>query len=100
MALTQLLPAFYDFYLSNINTLHTYVNYIASIAECIVSSGLYYGDASGGAFSSHPKLTRCGIGFCKVNGHTEERLWEVQLNLPGLVQTVPRAELFALHFWG
>ena len=29
---------------------------------------------------------------------TEERLWGTQIHLPGQIQTVPRAELFALHF--
>ena len=87
-----------DEYLPNNNTVHTYVSYSTPIEDCIVTSGLYYGDASGGTFSSYPKLTRCGVGFCKVDRHTEQRLWGVQLNLPGLVQTVPRAELFALHF--
>ena len=86
-----------DEYLPNNNTVHTYVSYSTPIEDCIVTSGLYYGDASGGTFSSYPKLTRCGVGFCKVDRHTEQRLWGVQLNLPGLVQTVPRAELFALH---
>ena len=39
-----------------------YISYSTPIEECIVTSGLYYGDASEGAFSSYPKLTRCGVG--------------------------------------
>ena len=77
---------------------HTYVSYITPIQDCIVTSGLYYGDASGGTFSSYPKLTRCGVGLCKVDFSTEAQLWGVQINLPGAIQTVPRAELYALHF--
>ena len=78
---------------------HVYVPCITPIAECTVTSGLYYGGASGGAFSSYPKLTRCGVGLCKVDPSTEDRLWGVQINLPGRIQTAPRAELYASHLW-
>ena len=85
-------------YLFSIEASHNYISYITPIAQCKVTSGLYYGDASGGTFSSYPKLIRCGVGLCKVDRHTGERLWGIELNLPGLVQTVPPAELFTLHF--
>ena len=87
-----------DEYLAPNEPSHVYVPYSTPVQECIVTSGLYYGDASGGSFSAYPKLTRCGVGLCKVDRSTEDRLWGVQLNLPGQIQTVPRAELFALHF--
>ena len=75
--------------------------YESSSIDAIADSGVYYGDASGGRFSSYGPLIRCGIGLVKVGYDTDNnkyRKWGVQLNLPGLVQTVPRAELYALQY--
>ena len=65
-----------------------------------MSSGTYYGDASGGDFSSLPMLRRCGAGIIhtKQIGNDIKQIWGCSLKLIGHVQTVPRAELFALHF--
>ena len=78
-----------------------YIAYDSPIAAAIVVSGTYYGDASGGRFSSYGPLIRCGIGLVKIgydNCNNIYREWGVQLNLPGVVQTVPRAELYALQY--
>ena len=47
-----------------------YIAYNSPIPNCnaIANSGTYYGDASGGRFSSYEPLIRCGIGLVKV-GH-------------------------------
>ena len=78
-----------------------YIAYNTPTNNITVGSGTYYGDASGGRFSSYPPLIRCGVGVVKVgfdsNGNIY-REWGVMMNLPGLVQTVPRAELCFLHF--
>ena len=62
------------------------------------NSGLYYGDASGGDYTSHTPLRRCGIGICKVRAIDGTQIWGAHMNLPGLVQTVARAELFFIFF--
>ena len=80
------------------NTKH--IAYETPIANAIADSGIYYGDASGGRFSSYGPLIRCGVGLVKIGYDIEGniyRKWGVQMNLPGTVQTVPRAELFALQ---
>ena len=66
----------------------------------IVSSGTYYGDASGGDFSSLPMLRRCGTGVIhtKIIGNEIKQIWGCRFKLIGDIQTVPRAELYALHF--
>ena len=51
-------------------------------------SGNYYGDASGGIYSSYPKITRCGCGLVQVS-KDGSLLWSRSFNLPGAVQTVP-----------
>ena len=57
-------------------------------------SGIYSGDGSGGKFTSHPQLRRCGIGICQVvDGEITSG---ASVTLPGKRQTVGRAELFAL----
>ena len=65
-----------------------------------VSSGIYDGDASGGDFSSLPMLRRCGAGIIhtKTIGNEIKQIWGCSFKLIGTAQTVPRAELFALHF--
>ena len=71
------------------------------MADAIADSGIYYGDASGGRFSSYGPLIRCGVGLVKIGYDIEGniyRKWGVQMNLPGVVQTVPRAELYALRY--
>ena len=60
-------------------------------------SGTYYGDGSGGSFSSFPTIRRCGVGLVKVH-HDGSKHFEVSMNLPGGVQTVPRSEYFALYY--
>ena len=76
------------------------IAYDSPIADAIADSGIYDGDASGGRFSSHGPLIRCGVGLVKIGYNTKGntfRKWGVQMNLPGSVQTVPRAELYALQ---
>ena len=77
-----------------------FVAYNTPTDRAIVDSGTYYGDASGGRFSSYAPLIRCGVGVVKVgyNDNVIYREWGARLNLPGAVQTVPRAELYALQF--
>ena len=65
-------------------------------------SGTYFGDGSGGPFSSHPSLRRCALGVCRVEvQHLDGRLQAIQSfcassPLAGSIQTVSRAELAAL----
>ena len=59
--------------------------------------GTFYGDASGGIFSSMPRIRRIGCGIVQID-HTGELIWGQHFNLPGTIQTVPRGELFALLY--
>ena len=59
--------------------------------------GIFYGDASGGKFSSMTPLRRIGCGVCQINSDNS-RLWGHSFNLPGTVQSVPRGELFAIVY--
>jgi len=59
------------------------------------TSGVYYGDASGGENTSYKELRRVGVGICKVD-ESGELILGAYSNLPGQVQTVARGELFAL----
>ena len=63
---------------------------------CFVS-GKFYGDASGGLYSSYPKLIRCGCGLVQITDSGELRR-NFSFNLPGPIQTVPRAELYVIVF--
>ena len=66
------------------------------ISDPIVwGSGTYYGDASGGIFSSLPVLRRVGVGVARMS---TDNLLEIGVHtrLPGPIQTVPRGELFAV----
>ena len=60
-------------------------------------SGTYYGDGSGGEYSSFPLIRRCGVGVCVIdsNGNITGL---ASFNLPGEIQTVPRAEYFAFYY--
>ena len=67
-------------------------------------SGLYHTDASGGDHSAFKDIRRCGIGlaflcqdeeaFCVLS--SDLFLWGAFAPLPGKLQTVPRAELYAI----
>ena len=57
-------------------------------------SGIYYGDGSGGAHSSHKTLRRCGVGVACLHADQSFR-FGAYLALPGRVQTVLRAEIYA-----
>ncbi len=71
----------------------TYINNSGS--EIIWGSGTYYGDASGGEFSSYPAIRRIGCGLsCILDDGSLS--FGAHFNLPGTVQTVPRGELYAL----
>jgi len=63
--------------------------------DVIWVSGTYYGDASGGEHTQYPKLRRVGVGLAKLNSD-RSLCFGIRSNLPGLVQTVSRGELFAL----
>ena len=63
--------------------------------SCVWSSGVYYGDASGGEHTSFPKLRRVGCGIASIDEHGALS-FGAHCNLPGQVQTVSRGELFAL----
>jgi len=61
------------------------------------SSRTYYGDASGGEHTSYNEIRRCGCAVVAV--HPDGSLhFGASFSLPGIVQTVARAELFALVF--
>ena len=60
-------------------------------------SGTYYGDGSGGEFTSHPSIRRCGVGIAKIN-ESNELVFAAAMNLPGIIQTVPRSEYFAFLY--
>ena len=59
--------------------------------------GTFYGDASGGIFSSMPRIRRIGCGLIQIDG-TGELVWGQHFNLPGKIQTVPRGELYVLLY--
>ena len=61
---------------------------------CLWPNGTYATDGSGGEHSSFPTLRRCGAGIAYVEGNSVP--WGAFVCLPGLVQTVPRAELYAI----
>jgi hypothetical protein len=58
------------------------------------TSRSYYGDASGGKYTSHRRLRRCGCGVVAVDSQGSLE-FGMKCNLPGAVQTVGRGELFA-----
>ena len=59
------------------------------------NSGTYYGDASGGDFTTFAPIRRIGCGLAAIDSNGA-LIAGMSLNLPGPVQTVPRGELFAL----
>ena len=63
--------------------------------QCSWNSGTYYGDASGGEFSSINILRQCGCGLAAVSPDGGLK-FGAGFFLPGDVQTGPRGELFAL----
>ena len=60
-----------------------------------VSSGTYYGDASGGDHTAYPDIRRVGVSFVKVDS-TGHVLFGAKFPLIGDIQTVSRGELTAL----
>ena len=56
--------------------------------------GTYFGDGSGGFFTKYPTLRRCGVGVAYYLNSVYQ--YGLSSNLPGKVQTVVRAELYAL----
>ncbi len=63
--------------------------------DIVWGSGTYYGDASGGMYTSVPSLRRVGVGVGCVSELGTLR-FGVNTRLPGPLQTVPRGELFAI----
>ena len=61
------------------------------------TSGRYYGDGSGGEFSSTTVLRRCGCAIVQVD-ENGNRIHAVRFPLPGAVQTVPRSEVYCLKW--
>ncbi len=59
------------------------------------ASGTYYGDASGGEFSSFASIRRVGCGLAAIDS-AGNLVFGAKSNLPGSVQTVPRGEIYAL----
>ena len=59
------------------------------------TSGVYYGDASGGVYSKYQKLIRVGCAVAQVDQDGEVTT-AAYTPLPGVVQTVGRGELYAL----
>ena len=58
---------------------------------------VFYGDASGGLFSSIPRIRRIGCGLIQIDNEGN-RIWTHHFNLPGPFQTVPRGELYVLLY--
>ena len=58
---------------------------------------MYFGDASGGELTSSNDLRRCGCGLASMSDDLQLR-YGVDFNLPGPVQTVGRAEAYALVY--
>ena len=61
----------------------------------------YHPDGSGGLYSSCPDLRRVGIGVAKIEVAENDPedckfAWGAFAGIPGLPQTVPRSELFAV----
>ena len=59
-----------------------------------LSSGIYYGDASGGENTAFSSLRRVGCSFVYTINSIHQAT--VSFNLPGVIQTVFRGELFAI----
>ena len=60
-----------------------------------ITSGIYYGDASGGENTSYPEIRRVGCAFVKINDEGD-LVYGAHFPLPGPIQTVPRGELFVV----
>jgi hypothetical protein len=61
--------------------------------------GLYGTDASGGRWGSYPLLRRCGCGVSRLTSLDPpyQLQWGAWFPLVGELQTVPRAELYAIY---
>ncbi len=59
------------------------------------TSGTYYGDSSGGSYTSYPSIRRCGCAVVQLNPDGTF-VCGARFNLPGSIQTVARGELFCL----
>ena len=66
-------------------------------------AGVYYTDCSGGPHNIYPPIRRCGIGVAVLDMHhdllqsdPQPFVWGAYAPLPGLLQTVPRGELYAM----
>lgn len=60
-----------------------------------ISSGTYYGDASGSDNTEYPDIRRVGCAFAKLT-EQDELAFAAHFPLPGEIQTVARGELYAL----
>ena len=63
--------------------------------DAVWSSGIFYGDPSGGELTGFTDIRRCGCAVVSADTNGQLR-FGARFNLPGIVQTVPRAELFCL----
>ena len=72
--------------------------YLYGIPSCAWAPGTYGTDAAGGKFGQYPELRRCGCGVSAVSRINDqfEFSFGASRALPGEVQTIPRAELFAI----
>ena len=60
-------------------------------------SATYFGDASGGFYTSYRTLRRVGMGIAAYTQEQGAPLFQCQLPLTGKVQTVPRGETQIFH---
>jgi hypothetical protein len=60
------------------------------------SSATYYGDASGGEYTSYNEIRRVGVSVVFVSEDSRTTIFGLHCNLPGQIQSVGRGELFAL----
>jgi len=60
------------------------------------SSATYYGDASGGEYTSYNEIRRVGVSVVFVSEESRTTIFGLHCNLPGQIQSVGRGELVAL----
>lgn len=66
-------------------------------AQAEWGSGTCFGDGSGGQYTSFPDFRYCDLGICYFVTGPEALVAAAGTPLPGKVQTVPRAEVFAIY---
>ena len=85
---------------------HEELTYYGTQPQTFWPAGVYHTDGSGGIFSAIPALRRCGVGVVFLKSDLDASsndfgndpiVFAVHAPLVGTVQTVPRAELYAVY---